>query len=47
VLAALVVTGGIAPSLWLGRNLPILRWAVLGAGVGLVAAWVGVLVIVF
>ncbi|MDT8911173.1 DUF2537 domain-containing protein [Amycolatopsis sp. PS_44_ISF1] len=47
VLAAVVVTGGITPSLWLGRSLPILRWAVFGAAAGLVVAWAGVLAIVF
>ncbi|GAA3554975.1 DUF2537 domain-containing protein [Amycolatopsis ultiminotia] len=43
VLAALVVTGGVAPSLWLGRRVPILRWAAYGAGGGFVLAWIGVL----
>ncbi|HWD02326.1 MAG TPA: DUF2537 domain-containing protein [Amycolatopsis sp.] len=45
LLATLVVTAGIAPSLWLGRHLPIVRWAVYGAAVGVVVAWVGVLAI--
>ncbi|MGW4401688.1 DUF2537 domain-containing protein [Amycolatopsis nivea] len=47
LIASLVVTGGVAPSLWLGRNVPILRWAVYGAGGGLVLAWIGVLATVF
>jgi hypothetical protein len=44
--AALVVTAGLAPSLWLARRLPILRWVVLGATVGLGLSWIGVLLIV-
>lgn len=47
LVASLVVTGGVAPSLWLGRKVPILRWAVYGAGGGLVLAWIGVLATVF
>ncbi|MBB4688020.1 DUF2537 domain-containing protein [Amycolatopsis jiangsuensis] len=47
VVAALVVTGGIVPSLWLGRRVPILRWAVYGVGGGLVVAWAGVLATVW
>ncbi|WP_037369629.1 DUF2537 domain-containing protein [Amycolatopsis orientalis] len=47
LIAALVVTGGVSPSLWLGRKAPILRWAVYGAGGGLVLAWIGVLATVF
>ncbi|MGW4483211.1 DUF2537 domain-containing protein [Amycolatopsis sp. NPDC004368] len=46
LLASVVVTAGIGPSLWLGRRLPIVRWAVYGAAVGIVAAWLGVLAIV-
>ncbi|WP_199431611.1 DUF2537 domain-containing protein [Qaidamihabitans albus] len=46
-LAAIaVVTAGLAPSLWLARRLPILRWVVLGAAAGVAVAWIGVLVIV-
>lgn len=47
VLAAVVVTAGLAPSLWLGRRLPIVRWLALGAAVGVAFSWIGVLVIVF
>jgi hypothetical protein len=43
--AALVVTAGLAPSLWLARRLPVLRWVVLGTAAGLTLSWVGVLVI--
>lgn len=47
VLASAVVTGGISPSLWLGRAVPVVRWIVLGAVAGLGLAWVGVLFIAF
>jgi len=47
LIAALVVTGGVAPSLWLGRKVLIVRWAVYGAAAGLVVSWVGVLATVF
>ncbi|MEC3981156.1 DUF2537 domain-containing protein [Amycolatopsis sp. H20-H5] len=45
VLASVVVTAGIGPSLWLARQLPILRWAAFGAAAGVLVAWIGVLVI--
>lgn len=45
VLAAVVVTAGLAPSLWLGRRQPIVRWLVLGAVAGLAVSWVGVVFI--
>lgn len=41
--AALLVNAGLAPSLWLGRKVPILRWVCLGAVVGLAASWIGLL----
>lgn len=47
VLAAAVVTGGLAPSLWLGRTVPVVRWVVLGAVVGMALSWVGVLFVAF
>ncbi|TNC28170.1 DUF2537 domain-containing protein [Amycolatopsis alkalitolerans] len=43
LLAAVVVTAGLAPSLWLARRLPIVRWLALGAAAGCVLAWFGVL----
>ncbi|MFI6029691.1 DUF2537 domain-containing protein [Amycolatopsis magusensis] len=46
-VAAVLVTAGLAPSLWLGRKLPILRWVVLGAAGGLAFSWIGVLAVVF
>jgi hypothetical protein len=34
-----VAAGGLAPTLWGWRRTPVLRWLVLGAGVGVTAAW--------
>ncbi|HKS45202.1 MAG TPA: DUF2537 domain-containing protein [Amycolatopsis sp.] len=47
VVAALVVTGGMAPSLWLARRLPIVRWIALGATAGIALSWFGVLAVAF
>lgn len=35
----IVAAGGLAPTLWGWRHTPVLRWFVLGAGVGVTAAW--------
>ncbi|KAA9150574.1 DUF2537 domain-containing protein [Amycolatopsis acidicola] len=43
LLASAVVTAGLAPSLWLARRLPIVRWIALGAAAGCVLAWFGIL----
>lgn len=45
VVAALVVTAGLTPSLWLGRNVPVVRWVVGGVATGIAVSWIGVLVI--
>lgn len=45
LVASVVVTAGIGPSLWLIRRAPILRWVAYGAAGGVLIAWVGVLVI--
>ena len=34
-----VAAGGVAPTLWGWRHIPVLRWLVLGAGVGVTGAW--------
>jgi len=47
LLASVVVTGGIAPSLWLTRQLPIIRWISLGAAAGVVLSWFGILAVAF
>ena len=41
-----VAAGGLAPTLWGWRHTPVLRWFVLGAGVGVAAAWLVLLVLV-
>lgn len=35
----IVAVGGLAPTLWGWRRTPVLRWFVLGAGVGVAVAW--------
>ena len=35
----LVAVGGLAPTVWGWRKLPVWRWFVLGSGVGVAAAW--------
>lgn len=39
----IVAAGGLAPTLWGWRQTPVLRWFVLGAGVGVTGAWVALL----
>jgi hypothetical protein len=41
----LVAVGGLAPTVWGWRTLPVWRWFVLGAGVGVAGAWLALLVI--
>jgi Protein of unknown function (DUF2537) len=38
-----VAAGGLAPTLWGWRRTPVLRWFVLGAGVGVAGAWLTLL----
>ena len=35
----LVAVGGLAPTVWGWRRLPVLRWLALGAGAGVAVAW--------
>ena len=35
----IVAAGGLAPTLWGWRHAAVLRWLVLGAGVGVTGAW--------
>lgn len=46
VAATTVVSAGLAPSLWLARSVPIVRWIALGIATGVGLSWVGVLLIV-
>jgi hypothetical protein len=39
----IVAAGGLAPTLWGWRRTAVLRWFVLGAGVGVTGAWVTLL----
>ena len=39
----LVAAGGLAPTLWGWRHTPVLRWLVLGGGVGVAGAWIALL----
>lgn len=41
----LVAVGGLAPTVWGWRRVPVWRWFVLGAGVGVAAAWIALLAI--
>lgn len=43
VVATTVVAAGLAPSLWLGRSVPVVRWIVLGVAIGAGLSWTGVL----
>lgn len=35
----ILAVGGLAPTVWGWRRTPVLRWFVLGAGLGVVGAW--------
>ena len=39
----LAVAAGTAPSIWIGRRLPVWRWVALGAAGGIVLAWIALL----
>ncbi|BBX72141.1 DUF2537 domain-containing protein [Mycobacterium shinjukuense] len=39
----IVAAGGLAPTLWGWRRTPVLRWFVLGAGLGVAGAWLALL----
>ena len=39
----LIAVGGLAPTLWGWRAVAVLRWFVLGGGVGIVGAWLALL----
>ncbi|WP_077079340.1 DUF2537 domain-containing protein [Mycobacterium numidiamassiliense] len=43
----LVAAGGLAPTLWGWRHKPVLRWFVLGAGVGVTVGWLALLALAF
>ncbi len=39
-----LVAAGLAPAMWLCREVPVLRWFAAGAAVGVVAGWIAALV---
>jgi Protein of unknown function (DUF2537) len=39
----LVAVGGLAPTVWEWRKRPVIRWFVLGSGVGVALAWLALL----
>jgi hypothetical protein len=41
----LIAVGGLAPTVWGWRKLPVWRWFVLGSGVGVAAAWLALLAV--
>ena len=41
----LVAVGGLAPTVWGWRRVPVWRWFVLGSAVGVAGAWVALLAI--
>jgi hypothetical protein len=43
LLANALVVGGIAPSVWLARNVPVWRWVAYGVVAGVLAAWLSLL----
>lgn len=44
VVVNLVIAAGMAPALWLSRDLPVLRFLAAGAAVGLMVGWLCMLV---
>jgi Protein of unknown function (DUF2537) len=41
----IIAVGGLAPTLWGWRTVPVLRWFVLGSAVGVGGAWLALLAI--
>lgn len=42
-----VAAGGLAPTLWGWRRTPVIRWLVLGGGVGVTIAWLALVAMAF
>ena len=43
----LIAVGGLAPTLWSWRRIPVRRWAVLGTAVGVGIGWIAVAALAF
>ncbi len=39
----LIAVGGLAPTVWGWRAVPVLRWFVLGSGIGVAGGWLALL----
>ena len=46
VVLNLIAVGGLAPTLWGWRRVPVRRWFVLGAAIGVAGGWIALLAIV-
>jgi hypothetical protein len=46
VVLNLIAVGGLAPTLWGWRRVPVRRWFVLGAAFGVAGGWIALLAIV-
>jgi hypothetical protein len=46
VVLNLIAVGGLAPTLWGWRRVPVRRWFVLGSAVGVACGWIALLAIV-
>ena len=42
LVANVIVAAGLAPALWMSRQLPVLRWVSLGGAIGTVVAWISI-----
>jgi hypothetical protein len=47
LLANVLVVGGITPSVWLARKVPVWRWVAYGVVAGVLAAWLSLLLTTF
>jgi hypothetical protein len=43
LIANVLVVGGLAPSVWLGRRVPVWRWVAYGVVAGVVVAWLALI----
>ena len=43
IVLNLIAVGGLAPTLWGWRRIPVRRWFVLGAGIGVAGGWITLL----